>query len=353
MLCWFLFSSLLSIYNKEMFGKKLGHFPCPLLMTSVHFAMQWGVSYTLSKIWPDRFGGREVDEMSWSTFLNVSVSCGVVTSLDVALSNLSMVFITVTFYTMVKSSSPIFTLGFAFFLRIEKVQLKLLAVVGLIAIGELLAVYGESDFNLKGFILCLSASGLSGLRWTLVQLKLSKLNPPLQSPIATLRVIAPSMYATILLVSLVYERPWESFSTSIYFSDFSHIVRTVLLAMLGGGLAVSMMLAEFALILKSSAMILMIGGVIKELFTISLGVQIFDDVLTVTNMTGFGIVLAGVLLFKLSYKKNKGGDRDRNGDDISSAEDETELEMGALLNESNALPMVIDMKEAVNSQEGR
>jgi len=48
---------------------------------------------------------------------------------------------------------------------------RLVSVVGTIAVGELLAVYGETSFNLRGFLLCLSASVLSGLRWTLVQRK--------------------------------------------------------------------------------------------------------------------------------------------------------------------------------------
>jgi len=234
--------------------------------------------------------------------------------MDVALSNLSMVLITVTFYTMVKSSSPIFTLAFAFLLKIEPVQAKLLAVVGVIALGELLTVYGETDFNLTGFILCLSASGLSGLRWTLVQLKLSKLDPPLKSPIATLRVIAPSMFFTIIIVSLIFERPWEAFGDSKFFEDVPSILQTIMLALLGGSLAVSMMLAEFALILKSSAMILMIGGVIKELLTISLGVYILHDEISSTNAAGFAIVLLGVLGFKLSYTKKKAINADNNND---------------------------------------
>ena len=62
-----------------------------------------------------------------STWLDVSLTCGIVTSLDVALSNLSMVYITVTFYTMVKSSSPVFTLFFAALLKIEKITWRLVS----------------------------------------------------------------------------------------------------------------------------------------------------------------------------------------------------------------------------------
>jgi hypothetical protein len=55
--------------NKVIFGQNLGAFPCPLLLTSVHFFVQWMFSYTVSSEFPDFFGGTAVENMSWSTFL--------------------------------------------------------------------------------------------------------------------------------------------------------------------------------------------------------------------------------------------------------------------------------------------
>jgi solute carrier family 35 protein C2 len=45
---------------------------------------------------------------------------GVVTGMDIGLSNTSLVFITMSFYTMCKSTTPIFLLLFAFAWRLEK-----------------------------------------------------------------------------------------------------------------------------------------------------------------------------------------------------------------------------------------
>ena len=68
----------------------------------------------------------------------------------------------------------------------------------------------------------------------------------------------------------------------------------------------------------------MIGGVIKELFTITLGVNIFGDVLTTTNVCGFAIVLVGVFGFKVSYKKKPGSLRGEK-EDIDGLIEELEL----------------------------
>lgn len=100
--------------------------------------------------------------MTWKEWASISVPCGIVTALDVGLSNLALVSITLTFYTMVKSSTPVFVLGWAYIFKIERITWKLVGVIIVIAAGELLTVYGEVNFVLHGFILCLSASVLSG-----------------------------------------------------------------------------------------------------------------------------------------------------------------------------------------------
>jgi solute carrier family 35 protein C2 len=45
---------------------------------------------------------------------------GVTTGLDIGFSNKSLVYITMSFYTMCKSTVPLFLLMFAFIWRIEK-----------------------------------------------------------------------------------------------------------------------------------------------------------------------------------------------------------------------------------------
>lgn len=49
---------------------------------------------------------------------------------------------------------------------------NLAAVVGIISCGLLLLVYGETRFNLLGFVVVMIASMLSGLRWTITQVLL-------------------------------------------------------------------------------------------------------------------------------------------------------------------------------------
>jgi hypothetical protein len=86
MLGWFLFSALLSTFNKWVFGDSHNHFPCPLFLTSIHFFIQWIVSFTLSELFPDQLGTSRVKRMNWKEWLSISVPCGIVTAFDIGLS---------------------------------------------------------------------------------------------------------------------------------------------------------------------------------------------------------------------------------------------------------------------------
>jgi solute carrier family 35 protein C2 len=269
MMGWFFFSALLSTYNKFVFGDGHLAFPCPLLLTSIHFGMQWMLSHLACMLYPTTMGTERVARMSWKEWASISIPCGLVTALDVGLSNLSLVTITITFYTMVKSSTPVFVLGWAYLFGIERITWRLIGVIVVIAVGEFLTVAGEVDFVLNGFLMCLAASVLSGARWTLVQLKLQSLDPPLKTTIVTMRLLAPSMFFGMLLISLVVEQPWNKLASAD--GALEDMLRAFALGLAGGLLAISMVLCEFNLILNATAIIMMIGGVMKEIVTIVIG----------------------------------------------------------------------------------
>jgi solute carrier family 35, member C2 len=323
MLGWFLFSAILSTYNKFVFGDGHMHFPCPLFLTSIHFSIQWAFSHIACAIWPIPLGADRIANMSWKEWASISIPCGMVTALDVGLSNLALVTITLTFYTMVKSSTPVFVLVWAYLFNIERITWSLIGVIVVIASGEFLTVYGEVNFVLHGFLLCLVASVLSGARWTLVQLKLQRLDPPLKSTIVTMKLLAPSMFWSMLLISMVVERPWNTLKEE---ENFEELARVFLLGLLGGSFAVFMILCEFYLILRASAIILMIGGVIKELTTIIVGVLVFKDKLNIINTSGVLVVFSGVILYKVVFHLEKKKKQQESMEAILTDEEDEDVE---------------------------
>jgi len=268
---WFLFSALLSSYNKVVFGETHMAFPCPLLLTAIHFSCQWAYSYILSSLFPASLGGTQVQSLPWRTFLGISIPCGFVAASDVGFSNLALVRITLTFYTMVKASSPIFVLFSAYIFGITRITWSLLGVVLIIVVGEVFTVFGEVQFDTVGFILCAIAAVMAGMRWTLVELKLRDIQPPLKSSVAMMRILSPMMFIAMLFLSMVWEKPWISLQGTKFWTRWEDVTKLLLLGLVGAFLAICMMSCEFYLLLKSSAIVLMIGGVIKELLNIAVG----------------------------------------------------------------------------------
>lgn len=212
---------------------------------------------------------------------------------------MSLVRISITFFTMVKSSAPIWVLLSAFTFGLEKITLNLIMVGVLITAGEILTAFGEVEFDTVGFCLCLSAAICGGIRWTLVQFKLQKLDPPLGGPVVTMRVLASTMFFSMLMLSAIIERPWEKLGPEHGDPKF------VSLGLFGAFIAIAMVLCEFWLILNSNAIVLMIGGVLKELLTIFVGVTFFGDDLNIINVSGIVVVFFGVFLYKVTLHLSK------------------------------------------------
>jgi len=284
-------------------------------MTSVHFLVQWKFALGISSVprWSQALGGNQIREMSWKNFLVTSLPCGIVTAMDVGFSNLAIARISVTLYTMLKASSPIFVVISAYLFGIEPITSGLILVVLIISAGEFLTVYGESEatFDVMGAIFCILASICSGMRWTVIQFFIQSIDPPLKSAIATMRLVSPCMFIAMLSFAFAIEHPIRTLTgggsaeVSPFFDSYEHTIRTIFVSLGGGFLAVSMIMCELWLIMKSSAIVLMVGGVVKELCTICLGVLVFHDILNPINVMGFFIVFLGVVLYKLIFHIRK------------------------------------------------
>ncbi|GFR51880.1 hypothetical protein Agub_g14358, partial [Astrephomene gubernaculifera] len=311
-LAWYVLSTGLSLYNKQLLGTGhgllgMGQFPAPLLMTSVQFACQMLLARLVFYL---GLVERTISNrrMAWSDYLRLVVPNGVITGLDIGFSNTSLAFINLSFYTMCKSTVPIFLLFFAFVWGIERPSWELLTVVGVIAAGLALLVRGEAQFQLLGFGLVMTASCLSGLRFTLMQVLLHghHTSAALGGPLEVLELLTPVMSVTVLLFSLAWEELWRVLPGSPYFSGAGVCALTGLVVAAGAGIAFLMVWTEYQVIKETSALTFMIAGTVKEVVTVLAAVVVLGDQLTPVNGLGLAVVIAGVLLFNYyKYRKLK------------------------------------------------
>lgn len=121
-LLWYFFGTFLSLWNKLLVGKEhglfgQGSFPAPFLMSSVQFFFQHFIARSLLVTGLVR---RRGEELTWKKYWKTVAPNGVATGLDIGFSNYSLVFITLSFYVMCKSTTPLFLLTFAIIWGIEK-----------------------------------------------------------------------------------------------------------------------------------------------------------------------------------------------------------------------------------------
>ncbi|AQL00485.1 putative sugar phosphate/phosphate translocator [Zea mays] len=289
--CWYTLSTCLTLYNKEMLGKHMWKFPAPFLMNTVHFTMQAVASRAI--VWFQQRGLEGgPSKMSWKDYCLRVVPTALATALDINLSNISLVFITVTFATMCKSASPIFILLFAFmfrycacysviscmglivfsfsnfspslnllilpslFGRLEKPSFSLLGIMLVVSFGVLLTVAKETEFNLWGFMFIMLAAVMAGFRW----------------------ILSP--------VSFVYL--W------LYF----HFIVTELSPLFFVCLPKFLKKEEYVTV----------AGIVKEAVTILVAVLFFNDPFTWLKALGLAIIIFGVSLFNIyKYKRFKKG----------------------------------------------
>ncbi|CAK7233360.1 hypothetical protein SCUCBS95973_008568 [Sporothrix curviconia] len=298
---WYLFSLSISLYNKWMFGS---NFPFPLFTTSIHMLVQFVLAcvvlYFVPSLRPPRHnekvgGGDEPAMTRWFYFTRIG-PCGAATGLDIGLGNASLKLITLTFYTMCKSSSLAFVLLFAFAFRLEKPTLRLVAIIATMTIGVVMMVAGEVEFDTFGFFLVISAAFFSGFRWGLTQIMLLR-NPATSNPFSSIFYLAPVMFVTLFVLAI----PMEGFPALVQgfreLADKFGAVRTPLLILFPGTIAFLMTASEFALLQRTSVVTLSIAGIFKEVVTITTATLVFHDTLTLVNMLGLVVTMAAIVVY--------------------------------------------------------
>ncbi|XP_043409740.1 solute carrier family 35 member C2 isoform X1 [Prionailurus bengalensis] len=258
-LLYYCFSIGITFYNKWL--TKSFHFP--LFMTMLHLAVIFLFS-ALSRALVQCSSHRARVVLSWTDYLRRVAPTALATALDVGLSNWSFLYITVSLYTMTKSSAVLFILIFSLIFKLEELRAALVLVVLLIAGGLFMFTYKSTQFNVEGFALVLGASFIGGIRWTLTQMLLQKAELGLQNPIDTMFHLQPLMFLGLFPLFAIFEGLHLSTSEKIFrFQDTGLLLRVLGSLFLGGILAFGLGFSEFLLVSRTSSLTLSIAGIFK------------------------------------------------------------------------------------------
>ncbi|XP_046440117.1 solute carrier family 35 member C2-like [Daphnia pulex] len=291
-LLYYLSSIGLTFYQKWLMRKL--HYPLSIVIT--HLVVKFMLAAACRIVW-EYWTNHKRPILAWQPYTVQLAPAGIASALDIGLSNWSLEFITVSLYTMSKSTAIIFIMGFALLFKLEKKHWTLLVVVVMISGGLVMFTYQATQFNLGGFLMVMFASFLSGLRWTLSQMVMQKSEMGLANPIDMMYHIQPWMIVTLLPFAMAFEGLSLAMTKDVFrFVDTYHLFIVLGEVLVGAVIAFFMELTEYLLVSYTSSLTLSVSGIIKEVLTLTLAVLITHDEMNPINAAGLVICLLGITL---------------------------------------------------------
>jgi len=183
------------------------------------------------------------------------------------------------------------------FLKLEEQHWSLIIIVGMISGGLFMFTYQSTQFELRGFMLIMAASFLSGLRWTMCQLIVQKSTLGLQNPIDMVYHVQPWMMIAVLPFAIFFEGPYlnsrsMSFESMQEKAAFLYAMNAILL---GALMAFFMEIAEYMVVAYTSSLTLSVAGIFKEICTLCLAVIFNGDQLSFINFLGLLMCFTGII----------------------------------------------------------
>ncbi|KHC31693.1 solute carrier family 35, member C2 [Candida albicans Ca6] len=343
---WYFFSLSISIYNKWMFGSGLD-FKFPIIITSFHqlclCILSCVVLYLKPNLRPlhttnvstptstNGISGQTIGKflqsllMDFPIYIRQIFPCSIASAGDIGLSNVSISLITLSLYTMLKTSSLMFVLLFGLLFKLEKFNWRLIFIVAIMTISVIMMTdkpesgSSSSSSSSVGIFMVLMASMLSGLRWSFTQILLKK-NPYTPNSISTIFYISPGMCIILFSLGLIFEG-WTNFINSEIWIT-KGLFTTIILLIIPGVLAFMMTLCEFKLLTVAQVITLSVAGIFKELLTIILSSIIFGDKLSLINILGLILTFMDILWY--NYYRYYENEDHNNGNSKSVVREDLE-----------------------------
>lgn len=287
---WMCFSAFFVIFFKIA----VTSFPHPIALTGFHQLGCWlffGCMRFAPCPYKERLMPDSEKQISWTDYMWGIVPISLLMAAGLALGNTAVKFSAVAFLQLIKPAVLIWGSLVAFAFGLEPASCTHMAIVGVIASGVSIAACHNLDFNMLGFILQLLGTFTEGTRIVMIQ---NVTNKYLKlDPLTVIYYYAPIACCSLFVLSAISEgtAPWTQIG------DNALIV--------GMNVAAAVMLNVLIVltISRTSAVISMLCGVLKDILIIAASVVIFRSPIGVQQVVGYSLSTTGIVMYKV-YKQH-------------------------------------------------
>jgi drug/metabolite transporter (DMT)-like permease len=288
---WIGLSSSVILFNKWILDTL--NFRYPVILTTYHLSFATLMTQIMART-TRMLDGRHTVKMTREVYMRAIVPIGIFFSLSLICGNLSYLYLSVAFIQMLKATTPVAVLLSGWALGVSQPNLKVFLNVSFIVIGVILASMGEIKFVMVGVMYQIGGVIFEALRLTMVQRVLS--SPDLKmDPLVSLYYFAPICAVMNFIVAVVWEVPKVSMVDVYNVGLFTFL--------LNGMCAFLLNIAVVLLIGKTSAVVLTLCGVLKDIMLVAASMMIWGTQVTPLQFFGYSIALGGMVYYKLGYDK--------------------------------------------------
>lgn len=279
-----------TIFNKWFLNYWEGGFSFPITTTAAHMVIKFILS-RICALHPDI----KIEPVSYYIIFSVIIPIGSAAALDVMLSNSSLLYINLSTFTIIKSTTVVNVYILAIIYGLEIFRCDLTFTLIFIVIGVALAVHSTMKLSTIGIGLCFGATIFSALKSVLAQF-LFKVDPQCKNVLIALYHVAP--YSAVCLIPFAYFVEFDRISDSKFFHSQKLLEHSTAFIIIGGIIAFWLILLEFTILNLTSSLTMSVLAHLKEVLQIILAVIIFRDQLTEINIAGLILCSLSIAYYK-------------------------------------------------------
>ncbi|QCD96307.1 DNA repair protein REV1 [Vigna unguiculata] len=230
------------------------------------------------------------------------------------LGNTAYLYISVAFAQMLKAVMPVavFVLGVA--VGLEVMSCRMLLIMSVISFGVLVASYGEININWVGVVYQMGGVVGEALRLIFMEIFVKRKGLKL-NPISVMYYVSPCRQGAICLFL-----PWIFLEKSKMDEHGPWNFPPILL-ILNCLCTFALNLSVFLVITHTSALTIRVAGVVKDWVVVLVSAILFADTkLTMINLVGYAIAIAGVAAYNNYKLKNEASRATSNDSDPESSQ---------------------------------